>query len=419
MSTISNAPQILRYQENEQLFLDTEKREALRQAINSLSSSLRPRLRQFEEQGEYCIIRNLIGTIAFRDGRVVEVVPKTRPGGDWIRAVLSLLVESRVDISGERTGGMSAPREDLAVALARLYTDRIERALRRDGPLLLMQRTHRSSTTFAGKLDVTSWLRDAWKKPVPFPVETSQLQADNDFSCAMAITAEILARVSKDHGIASRLRAAARLLRPGAPAAVALPAGVEHRILPSQWAVYRPAWAIAVAVLGRRSPFSAEGSHRGVTIAIEPWPLLEELLRRSLKAAAFEAAKDGRVVVPKPEEAVPLLRDASGIPTANVKPDGQLIEAGRTLATFDAKYRDRSGDSRPTEGELYQALAEARATGAPLAVLAYPDSRPPEESNIQISGGRPERLLTIGLDLFAYRSGYESAHGRAIWELVR
>ena len=133
--------------------------------FNSLSNSLRPRLRQFEEQGEYCIIRNLIGTIAFRDGRLVEVVPKTRPGGDWIRAVLSLLVESRVDISGERAGGLSAPREDLAIALARLYADQLERALRRDGPLLLMQRTQRRSTTFAGKLDVTSWLRDAWKKP--------------------------------------------------------------------------------------------------------------------------------------------------------------------------------------------------------------------------------------------------------------
>lgn len=169
MSAISNTSQIPRYQENEQLFLDAEKREALRKAINSLSSSLRPRLRQFEEQGEYCIIRNLIGTIAFRDGRVVEVVPKTRPGGDWIRAVLSLLVESRVDISGERTGGLSAPREDLAIALARLYTDRLERALRRDGPFLLMQRTHRSSTTFAGKLDVTSWLRDAWEKSRAIP----------------------------------------------------------------------------------------------------------------------------------------------------------------------------------------------------------------------------------------------------------
>ena len=69
--------------------------------------------------------------------------------------------------------------------------------------------------------------------------------------------------------------------------------------------------------------------------------------------------------------------------------------------------------------ELLDRLDQMTAPGAPLAVLAYPDSRPPEQSNIQLSGGLPERLLTIGLDLFAYRSGYESGHGRAIWELVR
>lgn len=419
MSSVLHASRVLRCQENTPLSIDLEKREALRQAIERLSASIQPRLRQFEDQGECCVIRNLIGTVELRDGSLVEVIPKTAPGGDWVRAVLSLLVGNRVEIAGERLGGLSAPREDLAAALARLYADRLERGLRREGPLLLMQRTRRRSTTFAGKLQVSSWLRDAWKRPVPFPIESSQLQADNEFSRAMAIAAEILARVSRDHGVASRLRAAARMLRPGAAAVVSLPAGIERRVLPSQWAVYHSAWSIAVAVLSRRSPFSADGSNRGVTIAIEPWPLLEELLRRSLRAAAFESAKDGRVVFMRPEERVTLLRDAAGSSTASTKPDGQLIEAGRTLATFDAKYRDRSNDGKPTEGELYQALAEARATGARIAVLAYPDSLPPEESRVQMPGGSPERLLTIGLDLFGYRHGYESLRGREIWELVR
>jgi hypothetical protein len=282
-----------------------------------------------------------------------------------------------------------------------------------------MQRNTRLSTTFSGKLVVSSWLRNAWIHPVPFPLETSHLETDNDFSRALASAAEMLARVSKDHGVASRLRAAARMLRPGSPAAVTLAAGIERRVLPSQWAAYRPAWSIAVAVLTRRSPLHPEGVQRGVTIAIEPWPLLEELLRRSLKAATFEAAKDGRAVVAKPEQKIALLHDAVGTTRASVKPDGQLVESGRTIATFDAKYRDRSGDGMPTEDELYQALAEARAAGAPVAVLAYPDSRPPLECTVQLPGNCPGRLLTIGLDLFAYRSGYETDHGRAIWELLR
>lgn len=419
MTSVLYASNSLRCQENTPLSIGLEKREALRQAIERISTSLQPRLRQFEDQGEYCVIRNLIGTVELRDGSLVEVIPKTAPGGDWVRAVLSLIVDDRVEITGERLGGLSASREDLAAALARLYADRLERGLRRDGPLLLMQRIRRSSTTFAGKLDVSSWLRDAWKRPVPFPVETSQLQADNDFSRAMAVAAEILARASRDHGVASRLRAAAGMLRPGAAAVVSLPAGIERRVLPSQWAVYHSAWSIAVSVLRRRSPFGADGSNRGVTIAIEPWPLLEELLRRSLKSAAFEAAKDGRVVFMRPEERITLLQNSSGTATASTKPDGQLIEGGQALATFDAKYRDRSVDRRPTEGELYQALAEARAAGAQIAVLAYPDGLPTEESRVQVPGGAPERLLTIGLDLFGYRHGYESLRGREIWELIR
>lgn len=419
MNSVGSGSRIARYRENEPLVLEGARRTALRSAIDALKRSLQPHLPQFEERGDYCVIRNLIGTVALPDGTLVEVVPKTRPGGDWVRAVLSLLVANRIEATGDRVAGLSAPREDLAAALARLYADRLERALRRDGPLLLMRRYCHASTTLKGRLDVTRWLRDAWKRPVPFPVEISQLSADNDFSRALAIVASILASAARDHTIAARLRAAARALRPGSPAVAALPTGIERRTLPSQWAVYSPAWSIAVAVLARRSPLHPEGMQRGIAVAIEPWPLMEELLKRSLEAAALVAMKCGRIVIAKHQGDIALLRNDCGAVTANVTPDGRLIEGERTLATIDAKYRDRSSGARPTDDECYQALAQARAADAPVAVLAYPDDRPPVERFVQPPGTCPERLLTVGLDLFAYRWGSERTHGRTLWELIR
>ena len=400
--------------EGELLRLTPPRREALRRAAETLRRKLKLRLPPLLEDAHGCRIHNLVGAIDLGDGTVLHVRPKTRPGDDWVAAVLSLLAGSDpVDIAGERTGGRAAPRDDLLEALARAYTGRLERALHRDGPLQVMQREERRSATLSGRLDVTRWLRDALVHPARFPVATSRLAADNDYSRALCFVAHTLAKRTSDLSVGARLRAVAAALRPGAPEVAVPPAGVELRALPSQWAVYTPAWSIACAVLARRSLLRPEGADRGVSIAIEPWPLLERLLELSLGDAAAQARRVGRPLVAKRQHPLQILSSPKGGARSQdpARPDAVLFEDREAVATFEAKYRDYRVEKGPERTEVYQALAAARAASAPTAVLVYPNGFPAATWSVERPGSAPSRLCAVGLEMFSYRAGGEEHRG--------
>jgi hypothetical protein len=121
--------------------LETRDREALRQAARRLQTELKLRLPAITEDERGLRVTNLVGSLDLTSGATLHIQPKTRPGDDWIKSVLSLLIGTdSVDAAGERAAGLSAARPDLFEALAALYAARLERALHRDGPILVMQR---------------------------------------------------------------------------------------------------------------------------------------------------------------------------------------------------------------------------------------------------------------------------------------
>jgi hypothetical protein len=210
-------------------------------------------------------------------------------------------------------------------------------------------------------------------------------------------------------------------LRPGSPEFAAIDPTVVARPLPSQWSVYRPAWSIAVAILSNSSLLRSTGQHRGVEVAIEAWPLLEHLLERGLRAAQQQMYEAGRTIDVVPKGHQPLLQNPShGASPRFVEPDGQLAEAGHTIATFEAKYSPGPLPGRwPPRSHLFQALSTASACDSPLAVLVYPRSFEPRWYDVAGFSGRPTHLAAIGLGLFSYRRGTgDVSAGQALSQLL-
>src|SRR4051794_17218445 len=138
-------------------------------------------------------IRGVVGTIAVRAGVVLDVAPKVSADDNWIAAVLDLLLPpDPIDVAGDRRAGL-APHRNLLDVLAGIYADRLGRALRRDGPILVMERRQATMPMLKGKLRVTDWARRAAWEPHRFPVAFQELTADNDYSRALARVATLLA----------------------------------------------------------------------------------------------------------------------------------------------------------------------------------------------------------------------------------
>lgn len=407
--------------EGEPVALEASDREALRRAAARLRRELKLRLPAITEDERGLRVTNLIGAVDLSAGATLHIQPKTLPGDDWIKSTLSLLVgRDPVDAAGERAAGLSAARPDLFEALAAVYAARLERALHRDGPILVMQRERHMSGTLSGKLDVTSWSRHFLTNPTHFPIEVNRLTADNDYARALSFVADRFARGVQNLLTRARLLRVAGLLRPGLTTPHTAPVGAELRRLPPQWAVYAPAWGIACAVLARRSLLGAEGANAGVSIAIEPWPLLERLLVRSLESAAELAQRAGRPVIASGHRTLRLLAKEQGGADRHhhAEPDGMLFEGDTPIATFEAKYRDYDPEVGPLRQEIYQALAAARAAAAPVAVLVYPGNFETGTWSVDRPGVMPARLYAVGLEMFSYRPGGEMRRGEALLALA-
>lgn len=406
--------------EGERVALDAADQDALRFAAKRLRRDLKLRLPAIVEDERGLRVTNLIGAVDLSASATLHIRPKTRPSDDWIKSVLSLLVGSDpVDAGGERAAGLSAARPDLLESLAAVYAARLERALHRDGPIVVMKRERRVSATLSGKLDVTTWSRRFLTNPTHFPIEVNRLTADNDYARALGFVADQFAKNSRNMVIKARLSRAVGLLRPGLTALPMAPAGAELRPLPPQWGVYAPAWDIACAMLARRSLLGAHGTHAGISIAIEPWPLLERLLVRALDSAATLARQQGRQLIATGHRSMKILEGEGGTAHSHhSEPDGMLFEKGAVIATFEAKYRDYDPKIGPLRGEIYQALAAARAAGAPVAVLVYPGTFETARWSVERPGLTPERLYAVGMEMFSYEPGGEMRRGEALLALA-
>ncbi len=396
----------------------------LRQALARIQKQLRPSFSILSELDGQFRISGIVGTIDIGARTLVEVSPKTHPSDDWIRAVLDLLVGSdRVEVAHERRGGFSQNRRSLLEVVAGLYAGRLERAIYRDGPILLMSRRHSRSAVLKGKLEATAWTESILQQPHRFPISFNELSVDNHFSRALAYVSHVLSALSQSSVTRRRLESAARALRPGSPTHFADFDPTVIRQLPSQWAAYNPAWSIATAILANKSLLGSKGPQHGLSIVVEAWPLLETLLERSVVAAAMLGKAQGAISLEVSRRlALPILTNPSGegASSRTVEPDARLILNGQTHASFEAKYKTRNqGSSWPDREDIYQALVAAAASGSPVAVLVYPQSFPPMRWRVEGMQQRPAQLVAMGLDLFNYQQGVgDAVRGRLILDTL-
>jgi hypothetical protein len=393
----------------------------LRVACHRVQQQIAPRAPVLEEAAGTFTVRGVVGTIALRPGVVLDVAPKVAVEADWIAATLDLLLSpDRIDVAGDRRSGI-AQRRDLLDVLAGIYADRLRGALRRDGPILVMERRTTTAPVLKGKLRTSAWARRAAWEPHRFPVAFQELAADNDYSRALAHVAHVLARGACSPRTRGSLLDSARALRPGAPELTHAETHLALRRLPSQWSAYAPAWDIAVSVLTRRSLLGSVGARHGVSVALETWPLLERLLERALHAAVRAGRDSGRMISAPAKHATTLLRAAGdgALPVRSVIPDGRLVEDARHVATFEAKYARCDAAAGPPREHVFQALATAAACQSPLAVLVYPDDFAPAWWRVSGWDGAPRWLAAIGLGLFGYRRGAgDRARGARLLELL-
>ncbi|WP_195210393.1 5-methylcytosine restriction system specificity protein McrC [Actinomarinicola tropica] len=350
----------------------------------------------------------MIGSIRLNDSTILEVAPKVDGKADWVSAVLDLLIGlDRIDVAGERLAGLAPKRPELLEVLASVYAARLQRAIGRDGPLLLLDRRHAELGLLKGKLKTSNYLIQAPRRPHRFPVSYDELSADNDYSRALVAVARLLASITSSPQVRTSLVESAAALRPGFAEQIAVDPSAARKPFPPQWAVYRPAWSIAVAILTQTSLLRATGQHHGVEIAIEPWPLLERLLERALDQASVISSVAGTPLHREPKHSTPLLIAPSvGVTARSVEPDGRLTSSGSTIATFEAKYSPRvAGSEWPSREHVFQALTTAAACHSPLAVLVFPEDFEPCWWDVQGFAGFPSQLTAIGLGLFSYRRG--------------
>jgi hypothetical protein len=390
----------LSFREFEPKRLDRGDREELLAAMPGLTERLAPRLRQYRVEGDFVRLSNLVGSFTLPRGGIAEVAPKIRTG-DWTTAVIHLLSsDTRLAVAGSQRSRSSQRRDDLSAALALEYARRLERALRREGPLQVYERKHEVTRRWSGRLDVTRWMRNVALDPGRFPMSRDELSVTNDFTRGLSVIAGLLSRSAAGGELASRLRRLQAEVVPGQPLPSFVNPSVARRRLPAQWATYAPAWDIAAPLLRNRSVVGDPGPATGLEVAVEPWPLLETLLERALRVLAERNV----ALSLEPKKTHPLLlhSDSTGL-AQSVEPDGLLRWAdGQVAATFEAKY---SGAKTPKREHVFQALTTAAAIDSPLSVLVYPGTF--AESTFEVMGfhGRPVRLIALGMDMYGYRRG--------------
>ncbi|MGD8215785.1 5-methylcytosine restriction system specificity protein McrC [Aestuariimicrobium sp. Y1814] len=389
----------------------------IRARLAELAVELRPR-RKFVAPGSDLVIRNLVGTVQVNRDLVLDIAPDVSEGVDWAGALVDLLSPpTRIGFGGENRESERRPVRVLPDAFAELYLRQLDGALRKDGPLTLIQSQYASVPSLAGRLDVTRWVTQRTLKPADFPQHRSALTVDNPFTAMLAAVAQLLASSTSDPRVASALHGASGRLRPGLAPHVALDPSAALRELPPQWRAYGPAWATARSVVRRVAPLRRHGHLEGLGVALEPWPLLETLLERSLKAVGEVAARQGHAGLSGLGHTgtyplrTPTGDTAPGTERFHVKgdvdPDGLLRRGSDVVATFEAKYTTPTTERIRTHA--FQALTTAAALRSPIAVLVYPTNFEPIIWELTGFTTHPQRLIAVGLDMYRYRSGVGDA----------
>lgn len=389
--------------------------QAIRRRLVVLRSELQPRIDFLAGSNEFPVIRNLIGSVQISSELVLDITPKTEPGTNWAAALLDLLVDERAHFGGETDNAETSLRPTVPDAFGAMYLRQLRSALNREGPILLMRQQPAKLQRLAGRLDVSKWVTQRIIEPHLFPQHVTLLTVDNDFNSALAWVARYLADRAMDPLLAGTLRRAAKDLRPGLSEHAFVDPSVAIKEIPTQWRGYEPAWATASAILRRVSLLHRGGGLDGLGVAVEPWPLLERLLARSLRATAREARRRGWHIRATGHSKHRFLRRQPAPGTAgdvslsrlhtdrSVEPDGCLWFGDQIVANFEAKYSVPTYQS--SRQHIFQIMTTAAALQSPLAVLVYPEMSPPVTWKVQGFDGKPLIIAAVGLDMYTYRRG--------------
>ena len=390
----------LTFVENVALSVSDRHRSELVAASKVLRRDLAPRLSQIALGDGTVTLQNLVGSFRLGWDNAVRVSPKIGQVSGWSDAVVQLLEPTtRISVTGSRRSSTSPRPHDLTAALALEFARRLERAVRQAGPIEVYERHDLSTRRPNGHLNISRWVRGAILDPATFPVSRDELSSANDFTRGLSVVAGQLSRSAVSSDLSSRLRRLQSAVIPGHPLPIHVSPSIARRALPAQWAKYRPAWDLAAALLRNHSVFGDPGRSIGLEVAVEPWPLLETLLSRTL---ATLSALNPLYVVPKSQHS--LLHHKDGSVATSVIPDGALrSDNGKVIATFECKYT--APRQTPLDSHVHQALTTAAALEAPIAVLVYPNDEPPKTYSIPSFHGRPATLVTVGLSLFSYTRG--------------
>lgn len=413
--------------EGDPLEVDPDTAQSVRRRLIALEQELRPRISFLAGGSDLPIIQNLVGSVQISTNLVLDIEPKTHPDQDWAGSLLDLMRDERVHFGGETQQAELTTRKMLPDALARIYAEQLSSAVRSDGPLLLLRHRHVSKARLAGRLDVSRWVTRRITRPESFPQQETVLTADNEFTAAMAWVADALAVRCSDPHVHSLLRSTARALRPGLPEHTYVDPGVAFKAIPPQWRAYGPAWETAKAVLRRLSPLHRSGLLHGLSLAIEPWPLLETLLHRALQATATQGQAAGIDMHASGHSTHQLLAPIGTSTSAplsrvhtprSVEPDGSLRVGNQIVATFEAKYSVPTYTR--TRSHFFQTISTAAAIGSPLAILVYPERSSPIVWETVGFHGQPQTVVAIGLDMYGYRRGSgDTERGTALLALVQ
>ncbi len=390
-----------------------EEAELIRSRLSELATELKPRF-NFLASGSELTIRNLVGSVRITRDLVLDVAPRVAADVQWTRALVDLLSPpTRVGFGGDNKESERHPVRVLPDAFADLFVGQLDGALRREGPLTLIQSRATTPPSLTGRLDVTRWVSQRALKPAHFPQHQSMLTVDNPFTSMLAAVAELLAASTSNPRTAAALRGVTGRLRPGLAPHVALDPSTALRELPPQWRAYRPAWSTAVAVVRRVAPLRRHGNLEGFGVALEPWPLLETLLKRALQALGAVAAQSGHTGLAGSGHSglYPLRKPVGNTPPGTgsfhvkgeVQPDGILKRGTRVVASFETKYAVPT--PKAIREHAFQALTTAAALHAPAAVLVYPTDFEAVAWSLTGFSKHPDRLIAVGLDMYGYRSG--------------
>ena len=391
----------------------------IRRSDSRLSKRLRPTLNLFEYSNQVPVPRNVIGSVRLNSRASLSITPKVGDQDDWIGASLDLMMPERAVAAGSRRAARTSAARSLEDGLALIFRDRLESAFRAEGPIEVMHTEFAHSGSLDGQLDVERWVIERPMRTYTFPVHRSVLDANNEFTAALAMAAVLLSRSTTEGSLGAALMRLSREMRPGFPEVVAVDPSVIARPLPAQWSRYDEAWSIAQVVLTNAGFTSQHGTLAGIEVALEPWRLLEELLDRTVRDTVRLARSEGLDWTSRRHPAIDFLHpdNSSAGPLTRILgprtgyPENLIEGPSGVVASFEAKY-SRPSAPAAIRDHMYQLLTTAAYAGSPVAVLVYPELAGAVHWRAASTRTSVRDIYAIGLDLFGY-SQQQGVGGRS------